>query len=322
MKRSIIVVGLILINFGLAVSNSFAQPYPNKPVQWVIPATPGSVLDISGRLLGDELGKITGQPFIALNKPGGAFTVGTDFVAKSKKDGYTLCYTNNPAIVYGRIITPDGFPYDPDKDLDALGIHLFFAHVIAVRSDSPFNSFKDVLEYAKKNPGKLNVNTPGIGSTTHFHLEIIQSLTGAQFNHIPFKSGEAVVTGLLGGHVDMTFDAVSKLKPHLDAGKVKFLLITIKSSDFPNVPTIRDLGYNQDLVPTWFGIYGPAGLPDEVKKTIIPAIEKAVRNPELKAKTEKLEFIVDYRSPAEQVKLAQEEYKSALEVAKKIGLGK
>jgi tripartite-type tricarboxylate transporter receptor subunit TctC len=322
MKRSLFVIGLLLIGLVLIGPPAFAQPYPNRNVQWVIPGAPGSILDITGRLLGDELGKITGQQFIALNKPGGAFTVGTDFVAKSKKDGYTLCYTNNPAIVYGRIITPEGFPYDPDKDLEPLGIHLFFAHVIAVRSDAPWNSFKEVLEYAKKNPGKLNVNTPGVGSTSHFHLEIIQSLTGAQFNHIPFKSGEAVVTGLLGGHVDMTFDAVSKLKPHLEAGKVKWLLITKKSPDFPSVPTIRDLGYDQDLVPSWFGAYGPAGMPEEVKKTMIPAFEKAVKNPELKAKTEKLDFIVEYRSPAEQVKLAQEEYKSALAIAKKIGLGK
>lgn len=322
MKRSFFTVGLLLlIGFGLNAI-ALAQPYPNKNVQWVIPATPGSILDIAGRLLGDEVGKLLNTQFIALNKPGGAFTVGTDFVAKSKKDGYTLCYTNNPAIVYGRVISPDAVGYDPDKDLEPLGIHLFFAHAIAVRADAPWKSFQELLEHAKKNPGKLNINTPGIGSTTHFHLEIIQSLTGAQFNHIPFKSGEAVITGLLGGHVDMTFDAVSKLKPHVDSGKVRMLLITIKSPDFPKLPTIRDLGYKQDLTPTWFGMYGPAGMPEEVKKVLIPAFEKAVKNPELKAKIEKLEFVVDYRSPAEQVKLAQEEYKSAMEIAKKIGLGK
>lgn len=321
MKRSVFTVGLLLI-FVLTGAPAFPQPYPNRPVQWVIPANPGSILDIGGRLLGNELGKLLNTQFIALNKPGGAFTVGTDFVAKSKKDGYTLVYTCNPAIVYARVISPDAVGYDPDKDLDALGIHLFFAHAIAVRADAPWNSFKELMEYAKKNPGKLNVNTPGIGSTTHFHLEIIQSLTGAQFNHIPFKSGEAVVTGLLGGHVDMTFDAVTKFKPHVEAGKIKMLLITIKSPEFPNLPTIRDLGYKEDLAPTWYGVYGPSGLPEEVKKVMIPAIEKVVRNPELKARTEKLEFVVEYQSPADQKKKAAEEYQSALEIAKRMGFGK
>lgn len=314
------VVWLFLLN--LAVPPVHAQSYPNRSIQLIIPIPAGGGGDVNGRILVDELVRVLGQQIVVTNKPGASDTLGTDALAKSKKDGYTLCYTNNPAIVYGRVISPDAVGYDPDKDLEPLGIHLFFAHAIAVRADAPWKSFQELLEHAKKNPGKLNINTPGIGSTTHFHLEIIQSLTGAQFNHIPFKSGEAVITGLLGGHVDMTFDAVSKLKPHVDSGKVRMLLITIKSPDFPKLPTIRDLGYKQDLTPTWFGMYGPAGMPEEVKKVLIPAFEKAVKNPELKAKIEKLEFVVDYRSPAEQVKLAQEEYKAAMEIAKKIGLGK
>jgi tripartite-type tricarboxylate transporter receptor subunit TctC len=324
MKRLVLFTVLSLVVFGLAtgIPTAQAQPYPNRHIQLILPGTPGSIIDITGRLLGDELGKTVGQQFIPMNKPGGAFTFGTDFVAKSKKDGYTLVYTNNPAIVYARVINPDTIPYDPDKDLDPLGLHLFFAHAIAVQASAPWKTFQELLDYAKKNPNKVNVNTPGIGSTTHFHLEIIQSLTGTQFNHIPFKSGEAVISALLGGHVDVTFDAVSKIKPHVESGKVRMLLTTIKMPEYPNVPTIGELGYKQQLVPSWFGMYGPSGLPDEVKKVLIPGIEKAVKNPELKTKIEKLEFVVDYRSPSEQRKLAAEEYEAALAIAKKIGLSK
>jgi tripartite-type tricarboxylate transporter receptor subunit TctC len=325
MKRSVFKTLLFLMAMVLWVASStaWAQPYPNRPVNLILPGSAGSIIDITGRLLGDELGKILGQQFVPMNKPGGAFTVGTDFVAKSKKDGYTLSYTNNPAIVYARVLTPDTLTYDPDKDLEPLGLHLFFAHTIAVQESAPWKTFEQLLDYAKKNPGKVNVNTPGIGSTAHFHLEIIQSLTGAQFNHVPFKSGEAVVTGLLGGHVDATFDAVSKLRPHMESGKVRMLLVSIKVPDLPKVPTLADLGYKQqELVPSWFGMYGPAGLPADVKKVLIPAIEKAVKNPELKAKIEKLDFIVEYRTPAEQQKLSSEEYKSALEIAQRLGLGK
>jgi tripartite-type tricarboxylate transporter receptor subunit TctC len=324
MKRSLMKTLLfsLLIVTCFSVATAWAQPYPNRPINLILPGTPGSIIDIAGRILGDELGRVLGQQLIPINKPGGAFTVGTDFVAKSKKDGYTLSYTNNPAIVYARVLTPDTTQYDPDKDLDPLGIHLFFAHTIAVKADAPWKTFTELLDYAKKNPGKVNINTPGIGSTSHFHLEIIQSLTGTQFNHIPFKSGEAVVTGLLGGHVDATFDAVSKLRPHMESGKVRMLFTSIKVPDLPNIPTLRDLGYKQDLVPSWFGMYGPSGLPEEVKKALIPAIEKAVKTPENKSKLEKLDFIVDYKPPAEQVKFAAEEYKEAMAIAKRLGLGK
>lgn len=325
MKRNLFkpTLFLMVILLSAAGGNAWAQPYPNRPINLILPGSAGSIIDITGRILGDELGKILGQQIVPMNKAGGAFTVGTDFVAKAKKDGYTLSYTNNPAIVYARILTPDTIPYDPDRDLEPLGLHLFFAHTIAVQESAPWKTFEQLLDYAKKNPGKVNINTPGIGSTAHFHLEIIQSLTGAQFNHVPFKSGEAVITGLLGGHVDATFDAVSKLRPHMESGKVRMLLVSIKVPDLPKVPTLAELGYKQQqLVPSWFGMYGPAGLSEDVKKVLIPAIEKAVKNPELKAKIEKLDFIVEYRTPAEQLKLSTEEYKSGLEIAKRIGLGK
>jgi tripartite-type tricarboxylate transporter receptor subunit TctC len=126
----------------------------------------------------------------------------------------------------------------------------------------------------------------------------------------------------LGGHVDATFDAVSKIRPHVESGKVRMLLTSIKIPDFPKVPTLGDMGYKQQLVPSWFGMYGPAGLPEDAKKVLIPAIEQAVKNPELKAKIEKLDFIVEYRTPAEQKKLATEEYEAAMAIAKKIGLAK
>ena len=324
MKRTVFIVGLCLMVFGMSVgvSTTLAQPYPNRPVQFIIPGTPGSIIDITGRLLAEQLGKDLGAQFVPMNKPGGAFTFGTDFAARSKKDGYTLVYTNNPAIVYARILTPDTVPYDPDKDLEPLGLHLFFAHTMAVQASSQWKTIKELLDYAKANPDKLRVSTPGIGSTAHFHLEIIQSLTGTQFNHVPFKSGEAVITALLGGHVEVTFDAVSKIIPHADSGKLRMLLTTIKIKEYPNVPTIGDLGYKQQLVPSWFGMYGPMGLPADVKKVLIPAIEKAMKNPELKAKIEKMQFVVDYRPPAEQKKLAADEYESALVIAKKIGLHK
>jgi tripartite-type tricarboxylate transporter receptor subunit TctC len=322
MKRSILVaiLSLAICGLSLGVHNVQAQPYPNRPIQLVIPGTAGSILDIAGRLTGDELGKILGAQLVPVVKPGAGFTLGTDFVARSKNDGYTLTYTNSAAIVFSRVLNPETVPYDPDKDLDPLGIHLFFPNAIAVQASAPWKSFKELVEYAKKNPNQLRVSTAGIGSTSHFNLEIIQSLTGAQFNHVPFKGGEAVITALLGGHVEMTFDAVSKIRPHVESGKMRILLSTSKIPGLPNVPTLTELGYKQELFTAWFGMYGPAGLPEEVKKVLIPAVEKAVKNPELKAKIEKLDFVVHYRTPAEQKKLAADEYEKAVAIAIKVGL--
>jgi tripartite-type tricarboxylate transporter receptor subunit TctC len=131
-----------------------------------------------------------------------------------------------------------------------------------------------------------------------------------------------VITALLGGHVEMTFDAVSKIKPHVESGKMRILLSTSKVPDLPDIPTITELGYKQELFTSWFAMYGPAGLPEEVKKVLIPAVEKAVKNPELKAKVQKMDFVVDYKSPAELKKLAADEYEKASAIAVKVGLRK
>ena len=324
MKRYIFVLGLFLIIYELimGVSTTPAQPYPNRPIQLIIPNVAGAIVDINGRALSEELGKILGTQIIPINKPGAATTLGLDIVARSKKDGYTLAYTGSSGLIYAPILNPKTVPYDPDKDLEPLGLHVFVPFAIAVQANSPWKTFNELVDYAKNNPEKLRVNTIGVGSTPHFVLEIIQSVTGVQFTHVPFKGGESVITALLGGHVEMTCDAVNKFTPHVESGKMRVLIMTNKMADFPNIPTLTELGYKQELSSLWFAMYGPSGMPEEVKKILIPAIEKAVKNPELKARIEKMQFVVDYKSPAELRKMVSEEYKSALAIATKIGLRK
>ena len=307
----------------LTVSTIHAQPYPNRPIQLIIPNVPGAVMDITGRMLAEEIGKILGAQLIVMNKPGAAMIVGTEAVVRSKKDGYTLTYTGSSAIVYARATNPETVPYNPDKDLEPLGLHLFLPQAVAVQESSPWKTFGELVDYAKKNPGKLRVSTIGIGSTSHFNLEIVQSLTGSQFTHVPFKGGESVTTALLGGHVEVTLDAPSKMLPHVNAGKLRILLISKKLPELPNIPSITELGYKQDLLTAWLAMFAPAGIPLEVKKVLLPSIEKAIKNPELKAKIEKMEgYLVDYKSPEELKKLIVEEYEKANGIAVKIGLRK
>jgi tripartite-type tricarboxylate transporter receptor subunit TctC len=280
-------------------------------------------MDITGRLIAEELGKILGVQIIVMNKPGAAMTLGTDAVVRSKNDGYTILYTGSSAMVYTRVTHPETVPYNPEKDLEPLGLSLFLPLTVAVQESSPWKTFGELVDYARKNPGKVRVSTPGQGSTDHFNLEIYQSVTGVQFTHVPFKGGEAVVTALLGGHVEVTDDAFSKVIPHVNAGKLRILLVSKKMSGFPNIPTMTELGYKQDLLTAWMALFAPAGLPEEVKKVLVPAVEKAIKNPELKAKIEKMGgYLVDYKSPAELKKLVAEDYETAHAIAKKIGLRK
>jgi tripartite-type tricarboxylate transporter receptor subunit TctC len=255
------------------------------------------------------------------NKPGAATTLGSDAMAKSKKDGYTLGYLSAGGLVYARVSNPETFPFDVDKDIEPLGIHVFVPLTVAVQAKSPWKTYNELIDYAKKNPGKLRVSTMGSGGIDHFNLEIMQSMSGAQFTHVPFKGGESVITALMGGHVEVTFDAFGKINPHVDSGELRILLIS-KKIPGQNIPTATELGYKQGLLSTWFAFYGPSGMPEDVKKTLAAAIEKAIKNPELKAKVDKMGFFADYKSPSEQRKQLNEDYDAAMVIAKKIGLRK
>ena len=184
--------------------------------------------------MASELEKIIGGKIIPNNKPGASTVLGTDAVVRAKKDGYTLLYGGASSIVYVPIANPDVVHYDPAKDLESLGLHFFLPQTITVRSDAPWKTFQEFIDYAKANPGKIRVSTTGIGSSPHFILEMIQSMTGARFTHVPFEGGESVVTAVLGGHVEATCEAVAKVKPHVEAGRMRILLITNKMAAFSN----------------------------------------------------------------------------------------
>ena len=324
MKQFIIVAVAVTCVFVLSLATTavHAQSYPNHPIQMIIPIPAGGGGDVNGRILAEELGRILGQQIIVTNKPGASDTLGTDALAKSKKDGYTLGYSDAAAMVYSRLTLESPLPYDPNKDFDYLGLHAFYPIAIAVRADSPWKTFSQLVDYARKNPGQLRVSTAGVGSTSNFDVEIVQSLTGAQFTHVPFKGGEAVTTALLGGHVEVSFDIVGKFEPHVDAGKLRLLLVSRKVPSLPKLPTIAELGYKRDLLTGWFAMFGPAGMPEEVKKVLVPAVQKAIGNPEGKSRIEKLGYVVEYKSPAELKKQISDDYATASAIAVKLGLGK
>jgi tripartite-type tricarboxylate transporter receptor subunit TctC len=304
----------------LAPSASSAAGYPDHTIQLIIPNVAGAQMDITGRLLADELSKIIGQKIIANNKPGAGSVLGTDAAIRSKKDGYTLLYGTASAMVYAPVSNPEVVKYDPAKDAEPLGLHYFFPQTITVKSDAPWKTFGEFVDYAKKNPGKIRVSTMGVGSQPHFVLEMLQAITGVQLTHVPFEGGESVITAVLGGHVEATCDTLAKVKGHVEGGKMRILLITNKMPGYPDVPLITELGYKQSLPGGWFGLYAPAGIPEDVKKVLVPAVEKAVKA--TKPKIDALGNLCEYKSPAEVRKITEDESKSALEISKKMGLRK
>ena len=320
MKRFIFVLCLMSFFYAMVTPYAYAQAYPSRQITLVIPMVPGAAMDGVGRILADELGKILNTPVIVVNKPGAATTIGTDFVVKSKGDGYTILLANTSSVIYTKISNPKIVPYDSFKDLEPLGLYCFFPMVIAVGSDAPWRTFTELLDYSKKNPGKVRVCTAGQFSTMHFGLEIITHQTGAQFTHIPHKGSQQLF--VMGGNVEALYDAVSLTIPHVEAGKLRFLLLSRKMAQYPDVPTITDLGYKQDIPSAWLAFFSPTGVPEEVKKVLIPAIEKVTNNAEIKAKIERMGFIVDYKSPGELRKMMEKEYATANEVAVRIGLHK
>jgi tripartite-type tricarboxylate transporter receptor subunit TctC len=243
-------------------------------------------------------------------------------VAKSKKDGYTLLYGITSGVVYSPAFNPETTPYDPIRDLEPLGLHVFFPTAISVQAEAPWKNFSEVIEYAQKNPGKFRCGTLGVGSINHFQLEVIRSLTGVDITMVPFKGASPAVTALLGGHIEAAFVAVTISSPHYKSGKLRGILLDQKVADLPDIPTLPQLGYKRDLPPTYFAFFAPTGIPEEAKKVLVPAIEKATKDPELTAKLQKMFFIPHYKSPAELKNMMTEDYENAREMVKKMGVTK
>jgi tripartite-type tricarboxylate transporter receptor subunit TctC len=304
----------------LASAGFCVEHYPDRPIQFIVSNVAGATMDVSARILAAELEKILGTTVVVVNKPGAATVLGTEATVRAKKDGYTILITGSSSMTFAPITSPESVPYDPGKDLEFLSLFYYFPNTITVRTDSPWKTFPEFVDDAKKNPGKIRISTTGVGSGPHFVVEMIQAITGAEFTHVPFKGGESVVTALLGGHVEATCDNVQKLKPHVDSGKLRFLLITRKMADLPNVPTITEFGYKQGLLTSWFGIFAPAGIPEDAKKVLLPALQKAITN--VKPKIDAMGNLTEYKPPAEFKKMWSEEYKQVEEIATRIGLRK
>jgi tripartite-type tricarboxylate transporter receptor subunit TctC len=297
-----------------------AQGYPKQPINLIIPLAPGDATDVAGRTIGEGISKLLKVPVIAVNRPGAGGTIGTDSAVKATKDGYTILITNNASLVFNRILTPDAVPYDPFKDLTPIGMAVRTPIVLAVNSNAPFKNFAEMIEYGKKNPGNVRVGTVGPGSVGHFTVEIVNSLTGADMTMIPFKGAGPAVTAALGGHIEGAAAAQGVVAEHLKAGTMRGIVASTKMPEFPQIPTLTQLGYKQNLLGVWSAFFAPAGVPAEVSKTLIAALEKVVKDPAVASKLGNLGMVADYVPPDKLIAEIREEHRTVEQIAKKAGL--
>ncbi len=294
-----LVCGLTLITF---LGGAQAQEkYPNRPIELVVPFGPGGVADVVARIYSEELARVLKVPIIVVNRAGGSGIQGTMYVIRAKKDGYTLLAPPSTPILLPPVITPKEAPYDPLKDIVPLGRFGDVPSVFGVRSDPPFQTLDELIEYARKNPGKLNNSSVGLAEEGYLNLEILCARSKIKIISIPFKSGAESMNALLGGHVDMTSSTITAQGAQIKAGKLRGLAITSKTRhpDFPNIPTTAELGYPDVNFLIWFGIFAPAGVPQAILNVLVPAVEKVFKNPEVVQRATTAGIRAEYKTPEE-----------------------
>jgi tripartite-type tricarboxylate transporter receptor subunit TctC len=297
-----------------------AQGFPTGTITLVIPLSPGDAADVAGRAMGEELAKLLKVAVVPMNRPGAGMVIGTDSVVKARKDGHTILIAPNAALISARILNPEMVTYDPVKDLTPLGLAGRTPVILTVRGDAPWKGLAEMVEFAKKNPGKMRVATVGTGSIGHFSVEVLNALTGAGLTPVPFKGGAPAITALLGGHVEVTALSVGATSGHLKSGAMRGLVVSSKSPAFPEIPTLTELGYPQNLPGIWFAFYAPAGLPPQVTQVLVPAIEKVVKDPAIAARLAPLGVVQDYAPPDKVIAEIREEHRVLEDVARKAGL--
>ncbi len=254
--------------------------YPDRPVRLVVPQAAGSATDTHARLVAAELPKYLGQPVIVDNRPGGALTIGIDVVAKAAPDGYTIGIGPVGALAITRHMV-EKLPYDIERDLAPV-MQISRGHmVLAVSPTLAVGSVAELIDYAKKNPGKLLNASSSNGSPGHVCGELFKLLTGTQIVHVPYKGGSPAISDLMAGHVQLMFESMASVAPHVRSGKVRALAVSgrERSPAFPQVPTMVEAGVAGYEVTAWTGIIAPARTPRVVIDTLNRALNAVLVSP-------------------------------------------
>ncbi|SDP05293.1 Tripartite-type tricarboxylate transporter, receptor component TctC [Ralstonia sp. 25mfcol4.1] len=272
---------VVACSLAAGASLAFADTFPSKPIQLVIPFPPGGATDVIGRLVGKKLGDKLGQTVVIDNRPGAGTIVGASYVAKAAPDGYTLLassgttFTVNPAI-HAKL------PYDPVKSFEPIGFAGRTGLILLANKDQPVSNLKQLVAAAKAQPGKLTYGSFGTGTTAQFAGEMLFNLAGVKLLHVPYKGSAPAMTDLIGGQIPFTVDTVAAAIPQVKSGKVKAIAVTTarRSTLLPDVPTAAEAGYPGIDADTWLALVAPRGLPADVKLKLEKALAEVMAEPE------------------------------------------
>ena len=246
----------------------------------VVPFPPGGSVDIMARQYSEPLSRVLGVPIVVENRPGAGGSVGAQYVARAKADGYTLVVSSQSSHLANPLTQPQ-VGYDPVKDFENIAILGRLPNALVVHSSLPFKTFKEFIDYAKKNPGKLNYGSGGVGSMGQLNVEMLKASTGAFTTHIPYRGGTPLITAVLGNEVQFILDNLVIMLPHIQAGKVRALALANdqRLPQLPDVPTLAEVGYPQLNLTSWIGIAAPAGTPDAAVQTLHKAVRQVAASP-------------------------------------------
>jgi tripartite-type tricarboxylate transporter receptor subunit TctC len=301
---------VLACSFALAASavTAQAQTYPGKPIRIVLPYVPGGIIDTAGRNLAVRLGEALGVPVVAENRPGAGGVVGTDVVARSAPDGYTILLTD-PGLVSNPTLQPD-VPYDLFKGLQPVSIVGSSPAVIVASLNLPAKNFAELIGYAKANPGKLNFASAGIGTAPHLAGELIKLRAGIDMTHVPYRGIGAAYPDVMNGKVQLAFSSIAGAVPFTSDNRVRALATTRSSRSpvYPDAPTVAESGLPGFDVDLWIGIYAPAGMPPVVLARLNGEINKVLQHLELEAAFAKIGIEPRGTSPEEGAAFTRSEY--------------
>jgi tripartite-type tricarboxylate transporter receptor subunit TctC len=300
--------------FSISKASAQAASWPNKPVKLILPYAPGGATDLIGRPWAEKLGQAFGQPFIIENRGGAGGMIGTEAVSKSPPDGYTYLLT--PSAPLNILPTLRKVPYDPVTSFTPVARVGDLISGFVIHPSVGVKTFAEMLEYAKKNPGKLTYGSAGLGTSTHMRVEMLNYRAKVEILHVPYRGSADALNDLLAGSIHM-MNEINPL-PHVRAGKLILLNINApkRSAEWPGIPTLTELGYPNSDVPSWYSIQAPAGTPADIIAKFNAKVVELGKGADMQATMTKLSVDLPFQTPAEMSVFLKNDIKANQEVIK------
>jgi tripartite-type tricarboxylate transporter receptor subunit TctC len=273
---------LLLLGAAICTPAEAQQPWPNRPVRYVVPLPPGGASDLMARMQAQILSDALGQPFVVDNRPGAGGTVGTAFVAQAAPDGYTLMMGNTATHINAPLLFTNA-GYDGVTDFAPVAPFASITNIVVVHPSLPIRSIADLTAYARANPGRLNFGSAGAGGTIHLAGELFKIRTGTDMTHVPYRGGAAMITDLVAGQVQLAFDNFPQIIPHVRSGAVRAIAVTSAARWplAPELPTVQEAGIPDFDITAWFGTLAPARTPPEIVARLNGILRRAAADPAL-----------------------------------------